>query len=159
MPSVSTLKSRIQKEQRHALQGRCNRINYSFRKSQVGLIQSRLLFSSSLAQSLKTSPHTYMALSRKLFQRSSFGTRSMSWWRSVQPAPKDPILGVTEAFLADPTPHKVNVGVVSLSFFSFCVYLGHLCEFSNRRLNLPSFLLSDFLLSIPICSTTYTFPF
>lgn len=100
-----------------------------------------------------------MALSRKLFQRSSFGTRSMSWWRSVQPAPKDPILGVTEAFLADPTPHKVNVGVVSLSFFSFCVYLGHLCQFTNRALNLPSFLLSDFLLSIPICSTTYTFPF
>lgn len=40
--------------------------------------------------------------------------RSMSsWWRSVEPAPKDPILGVTEAFLADPSPSKVNVGVVS----------------------------------------------
>lgn len=37
-----------------------------------------------------------------------------SWWRSVDPAPKDPILGVTEAFLADPSPDKVNVGVVSL---------------------------------------------
>lgn len=36
-----------------------------------------------------------------------------SWWRSVEPAPKDPILGVTEAFLADPSPDKVNVGVVS----------------------------------------------
>ncbi|GLT26702.1 hypothetical protein SLA2020_017480 [Shorea laevis] len=34
-----------------------------------------------------------------------------SWWRSVEPAPKDPILGVTEAFLADPNPNKVNVGV------------------------------------------------
>lgn len=30
----------------------------------------------------------------------------------VEPAPKDPILGVTEAFLADPSPDKVNVGVV-----------------------------------------------
>lgn len=39
-----------------------------------------------------------------------------SWWRSVEPAPKDPILGVTEAFLADPSPDKVNVGVVSVSF-------------------------------------------
>ncbi|CAN6272066.1 unnamed protein product [Urochloa humidicola] len=29
----------------------------------------------------------------------------------VEPAPKDPILGVTEAFLADPSPEKVNVGV------------------------------------------------
>lgn len=46
----------------------------------------------------------------------SLGARSMSssssWWRSVEPAAKDPILGVTEAFLADPTPTKVNVGVV-----------------------------------------------
>lgn len=42
------------------------------------------------------------------------GARCMSsWWRSVEPAPKDPILGVTEAFLADPSPDKVNVGVVS----------------------------------------------
>ncbi|KAK8710066.1 hypothetical protein V6N13_145408 [Hibiscus sabdariffa] len=40
------------------------------------------------------------------------GARYMSsWWRSVQPAPKDPILGVTEAFLADPDPDKINVGV------------------------------------------------
>ena len=27
----------------------------------------------------------------------------------VEPAPKDPILGVTEAFLADPSPDKVNI--------------------------------------------------
>lgn len=45
---------------------------------------------------------------------SGLGARWMStWWRSVEPAPKDPILGVTEAFLADPSPNKVNVGVVS----------------------------------------------
>ncbi|KAG0454760.1 hypothetical protein HPP92_024052 [Vanilla planifolia] len=34
-----------------------------------------------------------------------------SWWDHVEPAAKDPILGVTEAFLADPSPEKVNVGV------------------------------------------------
>ncbi|XP_078431180.1 aspartate aminotransferase 1 [Wolffia australiana] len=34
-----------------------------------------------------------------------------SWWRNVEPAAKDPILGVTEAFLADRSPDKVNVGV------------------------------------------------
>ena len=32
----------------------------------------------------------------------------------VEPAPKDPILGVTEAYLADPSPDKMNVGVVSV---------------------------------------------
>ncbi|KAL2937444.1 Aspartate aminotransferase mitochondrial [Bienertia sinuspersici] len=41
-----------------------------------------------------------------------FGARwASSWWAHVDPAPKDPILGVTEAFLADPSPNKVNVGV------------------------------------------------
>uniref|UniRef100_A0A7C8Z106 Aspartate aminotransferase n=1 Tax=Opuntia streptacantha TaxID=393608 RepID=A0A7C8Z106_OPUST len=43
---------------------------------------------------------------------ASLGARwASSWWGHVDPAPKDPILGVTEAFLADPTPNKVNVGV------------------------------------------------
>ncbi|KAL2496769.1 Aspartate aminotransferase [Forsythia ovata] len=43
----------------------------------------------------------------------SVAVRSMStsWWKHVEPAPKDPILGVTETFLADPSPDKVNVGV------------------------------------------------
>ncbi|KAG8662631.1 aspartate aminotransferase, mitochondrial isoform X2 [Manihot esculenta] len=49
---------------------------------------------------------------RLINRKSVIGARSMSsWWRSVDPAPKDPILGVTEAFLADPSPDKVNVGV------------------------------------------------
>src|SRR5689334_19651761 len=30
---------------------------------------------------------------------------------AVELAPRDPILGVTEAFNADPNPHKVNLGV------------------------------------------------
>lgn len=74
---------------------------------------------------------------------SAYGARSMSsWWRSVEPSPKDPILGVTEAFLADPSPDKVNVGVVSLVFvssfdqaffplfvFILQIYLFYWCEF------------------------------
>ncbi|GBG82050.1 hypothetical protein CBR_g34329 [Chara braunii] len=34
-----------------------------------------------------------------------------TWWGHVGPAPKDPILGVTESYLADPSDGKVNVGV------------------------------------------------
>lgn len=58
------------------------------------------------------------AISGRILKSSTVvGARSMSsWWRSVEPAPKDPILGVTEAFLADPSPDKVNVGVVSVPF-------------------------------------------
>ncbi|GMH12630.1 hypothetical protein Nepgr_014471 [Nepenthes gracilis] len=56
-----------------------------------------------------------MAQRIAIFRRagaSPFGARSASsWWAHVEPAQKDPILGVTEAYLADPTPHKVNVGV------------------------------------------------
>ncbi|KAL4390460.1 hypothetical protein HN51_011373 [Arachis hypogaea] len=54
------------------------------------------------------------SLSGQLLRRSSVvaGARFMSsWFRSIEPAPKDPILGVTEAFLADQSPNKVNVGV------------------------------------------------
>ena len=47
-----------------------------------------------------------------------------SSWNSIEAAPKDPILDVTEAFLADPSLDKVNVGVVSfdaiLFFLFFC---------------------------------------
>lgn len=63
---------------------------------------------------------------------SDSGARSMSsWWRSVDPAPKDPILGVTEAFLADSSPNKVNVGVVS-SLFHFRKFLFNFSEFYIR---------------------------
>lgn len=62
-----------------------------------------------------------LASRRTMMMNSSpiSGLRSMSssWWKNVEPAPKDPILGVTEAFLADPSPDKVNVGVVSLSLY------------------------------------------
>jgi len=68
--------------------------------------------------------------------RIRLGTRFMSsssssWWQSVEPAPKDPILGVTEAFLADPSPDKVNVGVVS-TFVSFLFFL--LCWIGLNRI-------------------------
>jgi aromatic-amino-acid transaminase len=36
---------------------------------------------------------------------------SVSLFAAVEPAPHDPILGVTEAFNADPNPNKVNLGV------------------------------------------------
>jgi len=32
-------------------------------------------------------------------------------FNSIQPAPPDPILGLTEAFVADPNPDKINLGV------------------------------------------------
>ncbi len=32
-------------------------------------------------------------------------------FQSIQPAPPDPILGLTEAFVADPSPDKINLGV------------------------------------------------
>ena len=35
----------------------------------------------------------------------------MSFFASVPMAPGDPILGLTESFLADPRPHKINLGV------------------------------------------------
>ncbi|KAF3447987.1 hypothetical protein FNV43_RR08694 [Rhamnella rubrinervis] len=41
----------------------------------------------------------------------SSSTRVFGWWDHVKPAPLDPINGVTEAFLADPSPDKINLGV------------------------------------------------
>ncbi|HEY2761890.1 MAG TPA: aminotransferase class I/II-fold pyridoxal phosphate-dependent enzyme, partial [Pirellulales bacterium] len=32
-------------------------------------------------------------------------------FETIQPAPADPILGLTEAFRADPNPQKINLGV------------------------------------------------
>lgn len=37
--------------------------------------------------------------------------RAFSRWSHVEMGPKDPILGVSEAFKADPTPGKINLGV------------------------------------------------
>lgn len=64
---------------------------------------------------------------------SGRSSSTLSWWGHVEPAAKDPILGVTEAFLADPSPDKVDVGVVSshyllyfsasLLLFSFLLFL------------------------------------
>ncbi|KAI4356124.1 hypothetical protein L6164_000171 [Bauhinia variegata] len=41
----------------------------------------------------------------------STSARTAGWWDHVRPAPKDPILSVSEAFLADPFIHKINLGV------------------------------------------------
>lgn len=70
---------------------------------------------------------------------SSLGARSLSsWWGNVEPAPKDPILGVTEAFLADPSPDKVNVGVVRAFLFSLCFDLLCLAPLRIVVLCMPS---------------------
>ena len=37
----------------------------------------------------------------------------VDFWADVEEAPRDPILGVTEKFLADQNPEKMNLGVVS----------------------------------------------
>eukprot|EP00951_Prasinocladus_malaysianus_P025805 scaffold227138_cov47-Prasinocladus_malaysianus.AAC.1 len=42
---------------------------------------------------------------------ASLATRSASRFAGVPEAPKDPILGVTEKFLADSNPEKMNLGV------------------------------------------------
>ncbi|KAL3684346.1 hypothetical protein R1sor_002368 [Riccia sorocarpa] len=58
-----------------------------------------------------------MAMARKSAASAlaGAGKRMMSaksgWWTHVEPAPRDPILGVTENFLKDSHPSKMNVGV------------------------------------------------
>ncbi|KAL4540924.1 hypothetical protein Ndes2526B_g05481 [Nannochloris sp. 'desiccata'] len=47
--------------------------------------------------------------SRLVTQLQQF--RCMSWFGHVDEAPKDPILGVTERFIADKNPQKINLGV------------------------------------------------
>ncbi|XP_034913602.1 aspartate aminotransferase, mitochondrial isoform X3 [Populus alba] len=42
---------------------------------------------------------------------TSAGNKALKWWDHVAPAPKDPINSVTEAFLADTSPTKINLGV------------------------------------------------
>lgn len=60
--------------------------------------------------SMMTRKSMFIMKSRSMIHGSS-RLMSTSWWKHVEPAPKDPILGVTEAFLADPSPNKFNVGV------------------------------------------------
>ncbi|KDP22788.1 hypothetical protein JCGZ_00375 [Jatropha curcas] len=41
----------------------------------------------------------------------STSSKLLRWWDHVGPAPKDPITSVTEAFVADTSPTKINLGV------------------------------------------------
>ncbi|XP_019462769.1 PREDICTED: aspartate aminotransferase, mitochondrial-like isoform X1 [Lupinus angustifolius] len=41
----------------------------------------------------------------------STSATARGWWNHVRPAPKDPIVSVNEAFLADPFPLKIHLGV------------------------------------------------
>ena len=51
-----------------------------------------------------------------LHQQRQFASSAVAqtWFGNVEQAPKDPILGITEAFLADEDPKKMNLGVVGL---------------------------------------------
>ncbi|KAA8517503.1 hypothetical protein F0562_017867 [Nyssa sinensis] len=42
---------------------------------------------------------------------SASANRAVGWWDHVGPAPKDPITSISEAFLADTSPYKINLGV------------------------------------------------
>jgi len=49
---------------------------------------------------------------RQVFTRAPVRAFSTShWWKNVEMGPKDPILGVSEAFAADTSPKKLNLGV------------------------------------------------
>lgn len=52
-----------------------------------------------------------------LHQNRNFSASAIAqtWFGNVEQAPKDPILGITEAFLADDNPKKMNLGVVSFA--------------------------------------------
>ncbi|XP_028069843.1 aspartate aminotransferase, mitochondrial-like isoform X1 [Camellia sinensis] len=51
-------------------------------------------------------------MTRPMSTSSSATTiEGLRWWERVGPAPKDPILAVSEAFLADSSPLKINLGV------------------------------------------------
>ncbi|XAR55756.1 Aspartate transaminase [Bertholletia excelsa] len=61
-------------------------------------------------------PQTAVMSGRYLTNRRRVSTSRaksgfLGWWDHVPQAPKDPILGVTEAFLADTSPLKINLGV------------------------------------------------
>ncbi|KAJ4704285.1 Aspartate aminotransferase [Melia azedarach] len=53
----------------------------------------------------------YLARTARRWSFSTASPRIVGCWDHVGPAPKDPINGVTEAFLADPSPSKINLGV------------------------------------------------
>ncbi|KAL6337554.1 hypothetical protein AAG906_037147 [Vitis piasezkii] len=46
---------------------------------------------------------------RRRFMSTS--AAAIDWWNHVGHAPKDPIMSVTEAFLSDTSPNKINLGV------------------------------------------------
>ncbi|XP_050213315.1 aspartate aminotransferase, mitochondrial-like [Mercurialis annua] len=54
---------------------------------------------------------SYQSMRRTISRSSCFSTSTTKWWDHVAPAPVDPITSVTQAFLADPAPTKINLGV------------------------------------------------
>ena len=68
-----------------------------------------------------------------LHQHRNFSASAVAqtWFGNVEQAPKDPILGITEAFLADDNPKKMNLGVVRHAFA--CTLLLHVCTDFERQ--------------------------
>merc|ERR1712188_23723 len=74
-----------------------------------------------IVSSTTTKRKTMLSISNKLSKTSALGVfaaparRSFAavvdFWSQVEEAPRDPILGVTEKFLADTNPDKMNLGV------------------------------------------------
>jgi hypothetical protein len=64
---------------------------------------------------------------RLLFSRSMSVTSASasSFFANVEMAPKDPILGITERYLADTNPEKINVGVVGAELWRCGRARGH----------------------------------
>lgn len=69
-----------------------------------------------------------------LHQNRNFSASAIAqtWFGNVEQAPKDPILGITEAFLADNDPKKMNLGVVSFASRTAKSHQANRChDFSN----------------------------
>src|SRR5690606_13723152 len=76
----------------------------------VGIIAARRL--SRYTTGTITQPLVQVLTGRCRFSHlHSPSSRTMSLFSAVEMAPRDPILGLNEAFNADPRPHKVNLGV------------------------------------------------
>ena len=90
-------------------------VSMAYIRSTNRLFAAAVSASASAPRGLAHGPADFGALHGSRASRSRSMSSGYGWWSSVEPAPRDPILGVTSAFLADTNPAKINVGVVRLS--------------------------------------------
>ncbi|GBF87409.1 aspartate, mitochondrial [Raphidocelis subcapitata] len=69
------------------------------------------LAAAAAARSLAAASSALAAGARAFASSSAAAAARKSWFSDVGMAPRDPILGVTEKFLADTSPDKINLGV------------------------------------------------